>query len=151
MLRAAGGSDRKFWWSATFFVWSAYAILVLDAFPVYDRWLQFHPSWRYSSSVASFAAFAGFMAAGILSSSWIFILAVINGLVLRRYKSRIAAALFIALGLWGLWLGALVLWQGIVPFGLMMALFFGAYFFIAVWMLVLLIRRQRELQSGALR
>ena len=151
MLRAAGGSDRKFWWSATFFVWSAYVILVLDAFPVYDRWLQFHPSSRYSSSVESFAAFAGFMAAGILSSSWIFILAVINGLVLRRYKSRIAAALFIALGLWGLWLGALVLWQGIVPFGLMMALFFGAYFFIAVWMLVSLIRRQRELQSGAIR
>jgi hypothetical protein len=32
-------------------------------------------------------------------------------------------------------LAALVLWQGMVPFGLMMALFFGAYFFIAVWML----------------
>jgi hypothetical protein len=61
--------------------------------------------------------------------------------VLRRYKSRIAAALFALFGLIGFGFGMLILSRaGFVYIAVALVLFFGAYFAIAVWTLVALMR-----------
>jgi hypothetical protein len=138
-------ADRKLRWAANFFIWTAIISLVISVFLVYDRYLQSH-----SSSFLTVAGFIGYMAGGILRNSWLEILILINALILRRYKSRISATLFIPLGLWGLWIGISFLSHGVLPpFSLMSTLLSGAYLFIAVWSLVALIRRHRELSKAS--
>jgi hypothetical protein len=123
-------ADRKLWWAVNFFIWTAISLLVLSVFPIYDSYLQFYLRTSYSSSLHTLAGFIGFMVAGIARTSWLNILALINGLIVRRYKSRISAALFIAFGLWGLIAGGVG-----TPLDLVFTLFWGAYFLIAVWTL----------------
>ena len=142
--------DKKLRWAALFFVWTAIISLVIAAFLVYGRYLQSQLTRSHSSSVLTVAFFIGYMGGGILHNSWLEILMLINAFILRRYKSRISAALFIAPGLWGLLLGISYLSYGILPpFSLMSSLFSGVYLFIAVWSLVALIRRHRELLKGS--
>src|SRR5579863_1697462 len=90
------------------------------------------------------------MAYSLASGGSPYVLALING-VLRRYKSRIAAALFAVFGLLGLGLGILALTQvGIVFMSVTSIAFFGIYLAIAVWTYdALTYRRHRHMDEGA--
>jgi hypothetical protein len=46
----------------------------------------------------------------LLRNDWPYILILINGFVLRRYKSRVAATIFILAGLYGTGLGLYMIW-----------------------------------------
>ena len=60
-------TERKLWWATNFFIWSSAIALVLVAA----------------------AHFIGYMTGGLVATGSAFILTLINGLVLHRYKSRV--------------------------------------------------------------
>ncbi len=139
---------RKPRWATNFFMWSAIIALVLDAFPIFDQWSRRHVV--QPSSLEALAEFVGYMAGGLVVIGGPFIFALVNGLVLRRYQSRIAAALFTIFGLLGIgWVLLLLLGIGFESTAVAMVVFYGAYFAIAVWTFVALVRQhsQRKVAS----
>jgi hypothetical protein len=90
------------------------------------------------------------MAGGLLYKNWLYILVLVNDLVLRRYKSRIAARLFVILGLLGTGLGLFMLSQlGFNPIAALMTLFFDSYLLITGWTFIALLRLHRELKVAS--
>jgi hypothetical protein len=123
--------DRKFRWAANFFIWTAVILFVLVAPSVYRHWLRtpLNPSFEENAGAL----------AGLVGSVLGDVSPFINALILRRYKSRISAALFIAFGLWGL---ITMLRDGAgTALDLVFILFWATYFLIAVWTLYTVIRR----------
>lgn len=104
-------TERKLWWATNFFIWSSAIALVLVAA----------------------APFIGNMAGGLVATGSPSILALINGLLLLRYKSRIAAALFVLLGLIGFAVGMFLLLSGYIYVAVAPIVFFAAYVTIALW------------------
>jgi hypothetical protein len=104
-------TERRLWWATNFFIWSSAIALVLVAA----------------------AHFIGYMAGGLVANGSAFILTLINGLVLLRYKSRIAAALFVLLGFIGFAVGMILLLSGYIYVAVAPIVFFGAYVTIAIW------------------
>jgi hypothetical protein len=141
--------NRRLRWAANFFIWSAFILILSEVRPVFDNWSRDHN--QQVSSVDTAAQFIGYMARGLVLGGSPYVLALINGLVLRRYKSRIAAALFAVFGLIGLGLGILALTQvGIVFMSVTSIGFFGIYLAIAVWTYdALTHRRHRHMDEGA--
>jgi hypothetical protein len=127
--------ERKIKWATNFFIWSAVVFIVFRVFEDYDVWARYHsihPEW---TSVETVGAFLRWMAGG----DAVFIFVLVNGLLLRRYKSRIAAGLFVALGLFVV--GSELLWWPLHGFTLravLMDVLYGAYFLIACWLMVAL-------------
>jgi|HubBroStandDraft_1064217.scaffolds.fasta_scaffold272441_1 hypothetical protein len=132
-------TERKLRGAANFFIWSAVVVLVVNSFSIFDRWSRTHT--LQGPSIETLANFVGFLAGGLLYNDWLYILVLVNGLVLRRYKSRIAAGLFVVLGLWGTGLALFVLWRvGFTQTSALMAVFFGPYLLIAGWTFAALTR-----------
>ena len=104
-------TERRLWWATNFFIWSSAIALVLVAA----------------------AHFIGYMAGGLVATGSAFIITLINGLVLLRYKSRIAAALFVLLGFVGFAVGMILLLSGYIYVAVAPIVFFGAYVTIAIW------------------
>jgi len=104
-------TERKLWWATNFFIWSSAIALVLVAA----------------------AHFIGYMAGGLVAIGSAFILTLINGLVLHRYKSRVAAALFVLLGFIGFAVGMILLLSGYIYVAAAPIVFFAAYATIGVW------------------
>ena len=104
-------TERKLWWATNFFIWSSAIALVLVAA----------------------APFIGYMAGGLVATGSAFILTLINGLVLLRYKSRIAAALFVLVGFIGFAAGMILLLSGYIYVAVAPIMFFAAYVTIALW------------------
>ena len=104
-------TERKLWWATNFLIWSSAIAVVLVAT----------------------AHFIGNMAGGLVATGSVFILALINGLVLRRYKSRVAAAVFVLLGLIGFAVGMFLLLSGYIYVAVAPIVFFAAYVTIALW------------------
>ena len=104
-------TDRKLWWATNFFIWSSAIALVLVAT----------------------AHFIEHMAGGLVATGSAFILPLINGLVLCRYKSRVAAALFVLLGFIGFAVGMFLLLSGYIYVAVAPIVFFAAYVTIALW------------------
>jgi MFS family permease len=104
-------TDRKLWWATNFFIWSSVIAVVLVVI----------------------AHFIGHMAGGLIATGSAFILALINGLVLRRYKSRVAAVLFVLLGFIGFAIGMFLLLSGYIYVAVAPIVFFAAYVTIALW------------------
>lgn len=141
--------ERRLGWAANFFIWSALILLALEVRPVFDDWSRHHTP--EASSLEAAAHFVGYMASSLVLDGSPYLLALINGLVLRRYKSRIAAALFAVFGLVGLGFGVLVLMQsGIVYMSVASIVFFGVYLAIAVWTYVALTPRTPDEMSDEL-
>jgi hypothetical protein len=137
--------ERKIRWATNFFIWSAVAILVVNAFESFDRWSEIYVA--RSSSLYTLANLIGFVVGGLLHNAWPYILVLLNGLVLRRYRSRIAAGLFVALGLYGVGLSLSILWgMGFSPLVAALVLFFGLYLLIAAWIFVTLARLHRDIK-----
>ena len=132
--------DRKIRWAANFFIWSAVLVLVVSGFSFFNDW---HPS--YSSSLEAVGSLFGFLAARLLYNDSFYILVLVNALALRRYKSRIAAALLIIVSLYGLGLAVYMLWLvGVTPIAGVIAVISGFYGAIAAWTFVALMRLHRE-------
>ena len=53
---------------------------------------------------------ADFFFPHLVTENWVYVLMLVNGVVLRRFNSRIAAALFVIFGLYGMGLSLFVLW-----------------------------------------
>ena len=140
--------DRKLRWAENFFIWSALIVLMFEARPVFDSWSRDHTP--QVSSVDAAAQVIGYMARGLVLGGSPYVLALINGLVLRRYQSRVAAALLVVFGLLGLGLGIFALTQvGIVFMSVTSIVFFGIYLAIAVWTYdALTHRRHRQMSEG---
>lgn len=137
--------ERKLRWAANFFIWSAAIVIVSNAFPTFDRWSRLHPTAPYSSSAENLAHVIGFVVAGLLYNAWPYWLALANGIVLRRYKSRIAAGLFIVLGLWGVGMALSILWRiGVDSTAALMIVLFGLYLLVATWTFIALMRLQKR-------
>lgn len=131
-------TERKLRWAAHLFIWSAAIVVLYGALDEFDHWSHVHPA---RPLVETIAYFIGWMTAGLVKRSGLYILLLINGLVLRRYKSRIAAALFVLMGLSGFGLGTYDLILGAPrSFFLAVTTFFGLYLAIALWTLVTLMR-----------
>ena len=129
--------DRKIRWAANLFIWSAVVVLVASGFTFFNDW---HPS--YSSSIEAVGSLFSFLAVRLLYNDWFYILVLVNALVLRRYKSRIAAALLIVVSLYGLGLAVYMLWLvGATPIVVVTALIYGFYLAIAAWTFVALMRQ----------
>jgi hypothetical protein len=129
--------DRKIRWAANLFIWSAVVVLVVSGFTFFNDW---HPS--YSSSIEAVGSLFSFLAVRLLYNDWFYILVLVNALVLRRYKSRIAAALLIVVSLYGLGLAVYMLWLvGATPIVVVTALIYGFYLAIAAWTFVALMRQ----------
>ena len=133
-------TTRKLRWATNFFIWSAIIPLVLDAFPIFDQWSRRHVV--QPSSLEALAEFVGYMAGGLVVIGAPFILALVNGLVLRRYQSRTAAALFAIFGLLETIGGGLLLLlgTGFDSTAVAMVVFYSAYFAIGLWTFVTLMR-----------
>jgi len=80
-----------------------------------------------------------------------FILALIDGIVLRRYNSRVAAALFVLFGLIGFAVGMFLLLIGYGYGAVAPIVFFAAYVTIAVWTFNALTRLHGERSRPMLR
>ncbi len=132
-------TERKFRWAANFFIWLAVIVLAVDGLSIFDRWSRTHA--LRGSPIETLANFVGFLAGALLYNDWLYIFVLVNGLVLRRYKSRVAAAVFIGLGLYGVGLAAMVLWRvGFNTTAVEMFLFFALNLLIAAWTFVALTR-----------
>jgi len=122
-------TERKLRWATNFFIWSSAIALVLIAT----------------------AHFIGYMTGGLVAIGSPYTLALINGLVLRRYKSRVAAALFVLFGLIGFAVGMFLLLIGYVYVAVAPIVFFAAYVTIAVWTFNALTRLHGERSRPMLR
>lgn len=129
--------DRKIQWAANLFIWSAVLVLVVSGFTFFSDW---HPS--YSSSVEAVGSLFRFLVVRLLYNDWFYILVLVIALILRRYKSRIAAASLIVVSLYGLGLAVYMLWSvGATPIVVVTALIYGSYLAIAAWTFVALMRQ----------
>jgi hypothetical protein len=134
---------RKLRRASSFFIWSAVIALILDAFTIFDQWSRRHVV--QPSSLEAIAQFVGYMAGGLVVIGGPFTLALVNGLVLRRYRNRIAAALFMIFGLLEFGLALFVLqYIGFDSIAIAIIAFYGTYFAVALWALVTLVRLHRE-------
>jgi hypothetical protein len=93
-----------------YFILSALVLLALQGLSIHDEWLASHAKSASTTSIESIVGFIGFLLERLLLEDWVYILVLVNAVVLRRFDSRIAAALFIIFGLYGMGLALFVLW-----------------------------------------
>jgi hypothetical protein len=93
-----------------FFILTALVLLALQGLSIHDEWWATRPNAPVTASIANFVAFCRFFFPRLVTENWVYVLMLINGVVLRRFNSRIAAALFVIFGLYGMGLSLFVLW-----------------------------------------
>jgi hypothetical protein len=93
-----------------YFILTALALLALQGLSIHDEWRATHPDVPVTASISSFVTFGGFLFTHLVTEDWVYVLMLANGIVLRRFKSRIAAVLFVIFGLYGMGLSLFVLW-----------------------------------------
>jgi hypothetical protein len=93
-----------------FFILTALVLLALQGLSIHDEWRVTRPDAPVMASIANFLAFCRFFFPHLVTENWVYVLMLINGVVLRRFNSRIAAALFVIFGLYGMGLSLFVLW-----------------------------------------
>jgi hypothetical protein len=93
-----------------FFILTALVLLALQALSTHDEWRATHPDAPVTTSISSFLTYCRFLFINLVTEDWVYVLMLVNGIVLRRFESRIAAALFVIFGLYGMGLSLFVLW-----------------------------------------
>jgi hypothetical protein len=93
-----------------FFILTALVLLALQGLSIYDEWRAIHPDAPVTASITNLVAFCRFFFPRLITENWVYVLMLLNGIVLRRFESRIAAALFVIFGLYGMGLSLFVLW-----------------------------------------
>jgi hypothetical protein len=117
-----------------YFILTALALLALQALSVRDEWLVSPTRATATTSLENIAGFIGFLTGHLLYEDWVYVLVLVNGLVLRRFESRVAALLFIVFGLYGMGLALFVLWaigaNALLVSGFL-TIFFASYVWVA--------------------
>jgi hypothetical protein len=93
-----------------FFILTALVLLALQGLAIHDEWRATGPDAPVTASLSNFVAFCRFFFPRLITENWVYVLMLVNGIVLRRFASRIAAALFVIFGLYGMGLSLFVLW-----------------------------------------
>jgi hypothetical protein len=93
-----------------YFILTALVLLALQGLSIHDEWRATHPDVPVTWSISSFVAFCRFFFPHLVTENWVYVLMLANGIALRRFKSRIAAVLFVVFGLYGMGLSLFVLW-----------------------------------------
>jgi hypothetical protein len=93
-----------------YFILTALVLLALQGLSIHDEWRAAHPDVPVTASIANLVAFGRFFFPRLVTENWVYVLMLINAIVLRRFESRIAAALFVIFGLYGMGLSLFVLW-----------------------------------------
>jgi hypothetical protein len=94
-----------------FFIWIPLIIAGLSSFDFFDAWLHSHArSETSASSLETVAGLIAFMLGKFVRNDWFYILVLVNGIFLRRYRSRVAALLFVLGSLYGVGLGLYMIW-----------------------------------------
>lgn len=93
-----------------FFILTALVLLALQALSIHDEWRATRPGAPVMASISSFLTYCRFLFVNLVTEDWVYVLMLVNGIILRRFKSRIAAALFVVFGLYGMGLSLFVLW-----------------------------------------
>jgi hypothetical protein len=93
-----------------YFIVTALALLALQSLSIHEEWRATHPGVPVMASVSNLMTYSRYLFAHLVTEDWVYVLMLANGLVLRRFKSRIAAALFVIFGLYGMGLSLFVLW-----------------------------------------
>jgi hypothetical protein len=93
-----------------FFILTALVLLALQGLSIHEEWRATRPNAPVAASIANFVAFCRYFFPHLVSENWVYVLMLINGVILRRFESRIAAALFVVFGLYGMGLSLFVLW-----------------------------------------
>ncbi len=113
-----------------YFILTALILLALQGFSIHDEWIGSRGAAANTSGLANGAGFLRFLATHIVSEDWVYILVLLNGIALRRFASRVAAALFVVFGLYGMALSLFVLWaigRDAVLVSGFLTVFFGSY------------------------
>ena len=93
-----------------YFILTALVLLALQGLSIHDEWRATRPDAPVTASLSNFVAFGRFFFPRLVTENWVYVLMLANGIVLRRFESRIAAALFVIFGLYGMGLSLFVLW-----------------------------------------
>jgi hypothetical protein len=93
-----------------FFILTALVLLALQGLTTYSEWRAERPDAPVTASISNLAAFCRFFFPRLVTENWVYVLMLVNGIVLRRFESRISAALFVMFGLYGMGLSLFVLW-----------------------------------------
>jgi hypothetical protein len=93
-----------------YFILTALVLLALQGLAIHDEWRAARPDAPVTASISNFVAFGRFFFPRLVTENWVYVLMLANGIVLRRFESRIAAALFVIFGLYGMGLSLFVLW-----------------------------------------
>ena len=93
-----------------YFILTALVLLALQGLSIHDEWRAARPAMPVTASLSNLMAFSRFFFPRLVTENWVYVLMLANGIVLRRFESRIAAALFVIFGLYGMGLSLFVLW-----------------------------------------
>jgi hypothetical protein len=93
-----------------YFVLTALVLLALQGLSIHDGWRAVRPNTTVTASLSNFVAFGRYFFPRLVTENWVYVLMLVNGIVLRRFESRVAAALFVIFGLYGMGLSLFVLW-----------------------------------------
>jgi hypothetical protein len=93
-----------------YFILTALVLLALQGLSIHDEWRATRPDTPVTASLSNFVAFGRFFFPRLVTENWVYVLMLANGIVLRRFESRIVAALFVIFGLYGMGLSLFVLW-----------------------------------------
>jgi hypothetical protein len=93
-----------------YFILTALALLALQGLSIHDEWQATRPDAPVTASISNFVTFSRFFFPRLVTENWVYVLMLVNGIVLRRFNSRIAAVLFVIFGLYGMGLSLFVLW-----------------------------------------
>jgi hypothetical protein len=117
-----------------YFILTALVLLALQGFSIRDEWLASGVKATTTTWFENVAGFIGFLTSHLLYEDWVYVLVLVNGIVLRRYESRVAALLFIVFGLYGMGLSLFVLWaigwDALLVSGFL-TVFFASYVWVA--------------------
>jgi hypothetical protein len=99
-----------------YFILTALVLLALQGLSIYDEWRTTRPGTflrdptSVMMSIFNLLSFSRFFFPRLVTENWVYVLMLVNGIVLRRFESRVAAALFVIFGLYGMGLSLFVLW-----------------------------------------
>jgi hypothetical protein len=93
-----------------YFILTALVLLALQGLAIRDEWRAARPDAAVTASISNFLTFCRFLFTRLVTEDWVYVLMLANAIVLRRFQSRIAAALFVIFGLYGMGLSLFVLW-----------------------------------------
>jgi hypothetical protein len=100
-IASAASALKTIRWTSGFFIWISLLVLGVGLFAHFESWSDSDTRASATFSVDYVAGLVDYLLAKFLFYNWMFLVALANGFVLRRYKSRVAATILILVSLFG--------------------------------------------------